>query len=439
MRYLPTERGAIAYQRFGSGARTIVWTSPPLVSIESRWSRPGASRLWEFLASLGTVVIFDYRGFGSSERLPLERVGDLDELVHDLGAAVDQLASSPTVLVATSVATLPAVAYAARHPGRLDRLVLLNAIAHAPQRDADDPEEAVREIGQLWGTGELMARAAGLTVEPSQRWAMGHNERIAATPDVAVAFTRASLRHDVSPLLGRLRLPTLVIHTGDIAAVTAEHSQEVASAIPGAMFLLRPSSFFNWGEWDGDIHQFLTGARPSTLVTRDLAAVLFTDIVSSTRTAAERGDGAWRQTLDGLDEFVHGVVREQRGRVVKQTGDGHLMEFARPGDALEAACRLVDTVQFLGVELRAGVHFGEIERRPDGDIGGLAVHLAARVAAQADAGEILVTRTVAELTVGDGRTYGPRGTPPLKGIPGQWPLLLLERDEHADRSGSSSA
>ncbi len=426
VRYLRTERGAIAYQRFGDGERTIVWTSPPTLSIESRWSLPGDLQLWDSLASLGTVVIFDYRGVGSSERLPLRQVGELDELCFDIGAVVAELASPPTVLIATTWATPAALAYAADNARHLDRMVLLNASARAP--DSLDPEEHVAMVIDNWGTGEVRARGTGMELEPSRRWTASQSERIVGTPDVAGALLRALLRHDVTSLLPKISVPTLVIHTGDIRAITPEHSEAVASAIPDATYLLRPSSFFNWGEWDSDIHEFITGTRPSTGATRDLAAVVFTDIVDSSRTASERGDTVWRDTLQRLDELVARVVNEERGRVVKQTGDGHLIEFARPGAALAAARQLIGNVGMLDVALRVGIHFGEIERRPDGDVGGIAVHLAARIAAEADAREILVSRTVAELTLGDGHTYTSRGTRTLKGIPGEWSILALDRE-----------
>lgn len=272
-----------------------------------------------------------------------------------------------------------------------------------------------------------MARESRSNLPSDGRW--GVTSEWAGTPDVIAAFTRASLRQDVTPLLERITLPTLVIYTGDLATVTPQHTKAVASGIPEATFLLRPSSSFNWGEWDSDIHEFITGARPPTGATRDLAAIVFTDIVDSSRAAAQRGDAMWRDVLGRLDEFVGRVVSEGRGRVVKQTGDGHLVEFARPGDALAVACRLVDDVRFLGVDLRVGIHFGEVEHRPEGDVGGLAVHLAARIAAEATAHEILVSRTVADLTIGDGRTYISRGEHSLKGIPGEWQILSLDRGE----------
>ena len=415
----------IAYQRFGSGDRTIVWSSPPLVSIETRWLRPGAARLWEFLSTIGTVVIFDFRGIGSSERLPRDRVGCLEEMCFDLGAVVTGFAGSTNALVGTGTATMAVVTYAVDHPETLDHLVLLNATADHPRRKEADA--AVREIAEHWGTGEALARAAKIELEASERWESGRGERSVATPDIAAAWTRRLLEQDVSGSLAGVRIPTLVIHTGDLAYITPEMSERVATAIPEASYLARPSSFFNWGEWGRDIQEFLTGSSEALGGHRDLTTVVFSDVVDSTAMAASTGDDAWRETLGQLDGVVDRAVTSCGGRVIKQTGDGHLMEFSRPGQALKAASRLVDDVRHIGVDIRVGIHFGEVERRPDGDIGGIAVHLAARIAANAQAGEVCVSRTVAELTAGDGRTFVDRGTPELKGIPGEWPLLALQR------------
>jgi len=203
-------------------------------------------------------------------------------------------------------------------------------------------------------------------------------------------------------------------------------SETVAAVIPGATFAVRQSTLFNWGEWDADLKRFITGDDTATVGQRELAAILFTDLVASTAHAAQVGDALWREKLALLDAFVVAETETHRGRVVKQTGDGHLVEFPRPADAVACAERLVSAMPNVGVRLRVGLHFGEVERRPSGDIGGIAVHLAARIAAHADAGEVLVSRTITELTIGDGRTYEDRGTPGLKGVPGSWQLFRLE-------------
>ena len=423
VRYLRTARGSIAYQGFGQGDRTIVFTGPPLISIETRWEAPTNVRLWELLASLGRVVLFDYRGFGVSEQLSVDRVGDLDELCFDLAAVASDVASSPTVVVATGGASIPAIWLAASRQVPLERMVLLNATATDPLEGAT--EEVISDVRERWGTGDVITKGAALPLDDLRRRNAARNERISASPAVAEAYFRALAHHDVRPLLPAVGVPTLVVHTGDTLRITPGMSEEVARGIPDAVYLVRPSSLFNWGEWDTDIKHFITGVHDDARGQRDLAAVVFTDVVASTEHAARVGDAAWRETIALLDSFVEREVAMQQGRVIKQTGDGHLVEFARPGDALACARRLVDGAPGVGVALRVGVHYGEVERRPSGDIGGIAVHLAARIAATAGSSEILVSRTVAELTAGDGRTYCDRGTAVLKGIPGEWQLLAL--------------
>ena len=420
--YLRTERGAIAYQAFGHGQRTIVWAKPPVISIDTQWELPGHIRLWEFVASLGRAVIFDFRGFGISEHLPLDRISDLEELSFDLGSIIEQLASPPTVLVATGAASVAAIALVAARPGVVERLVLLNAAASSPRRD-DNSDEMIRVLRERWGTGGVLTGAEGDPRDARRRQVAARTERISATPDVLEASVRATLRHDVRPLLAEVRIPTLVVYTGDIMNVTAEMTEEVARGIPGCLYFTRPSASFNWGEWDADIKRFVTGSDSDVGGQRELTALLFSDVVGSTDHAARVGDAMWRRTLDFLDAFVQRQVDLGHGRIVKQTGDGHLVEFARPGDALTVARQLLDGVPELGLELRVGVHYGEVERRPNGDVGGIAVHVAARIAALAGPHEILVSRTVADLTVGSGVAFSDRGPHRLKGVPGEWQIF----------------
>ena len=238
VRYLGTDRGAIAYQQFGEGDRTIVFTGPPLISIETRWDAPTNVRLWEFLASLGRVVLFDYRGFGVSEQVALERVGDLDELSFDLAAVIRELGSPPIVIVATGGAAMPAIRFAASRPIGLDRMVLLNATATDPLQGAT--EEIVADLRERWGTGEVLAQGAALPLDDLRRRNAARNERISASPAVAEAFFRAIARYDVRPFLAAVTAPTLVVHTGDSVRITPSMSEEVASGIPGAMYVVRP-------------------------------------------------------------------------------------------------------------------------------------------------------------------------------------------------------
>ena len=424
VRYLLTERGDIAYQSFGKGERSIIWTPPAWISIETRWEHAAELRLWEFLCSLGQVVLFDPRGFGVSEHLPLDRVGQLDEFCFDLSAVVDGLTRPPTVLIATATAALAAIQFVTTRPDAVERMVLLNAVAAAPRRGTAPAAQLAAETRKHWGAGERATRGLA-SMDDLRRRTAGRAERLGATPAVAEAAQLALLSQDVGPLLGQVAVPTLVVHTGDIPGFTAHMSEAVAGGIPGAIHISRPSVAFNWGDWDADLKHFITGADEDLGGRRDLAAVVFTDIVGSTEYAAAVGDSRWRETLGYLDTFVEREVTRRGGRVLKQTGDGHLLEFARPGDALDTAGRLVVGAAPFGFQLRVGVHYAEVERRPNGDIGGIGVHVAARIAALAGPGEVLVSRTVTELTAGSGHSYADRGAHSLKGMPGEWQLYAV--------------
>ena len=422
--YLRSERGAIAYQAFGEGTRSLVWTGPPIMSIATRWDRPANIRLWEFMSSLGRVTLFDYRGFGLSEHVDLERVADLDELLFDLTAIVRDVAGPPVVLIGTGASAPAAIAFTAENADAVEKLVLLNpANRWDPGVAAPDIESIVVSARERWGTGEVLSRTQAHE-DPDLRLA-ALTEQMSATPEVAAAYVRAMRTRDVSHLLGQIAVPTLAVHTGDVVHVTPAMVEQVASAIPRAAYISRPSSLFNWGEWDSDLKRFITGDPTATLGRRELAAILFTDVVGSTVHAAQIGDAKWREQLALLDAFVAAEAGTHQGRLVKQTGDGHLIEFGRPADALSCAERLVSAGPDVGIRLRVGLHFGEVERRPGGDIGGIAVHLAARIASEAAGSEVLVSRTVAEVTAGDGRRYEGRGFPQLKGVPGEWQVFRL--------------
>ena len=421
--YVRTDRGAIAVHRSGAGDRTIIYTSTPLVSIETKFDNPAVLRMREFLDSLGQVVAFDFLGFGISDQLSLDRVAQLDEMAADINAIVDACSPSLPILVATVGSTMPAIMFLAENPGAVERAVLLN-----PSARSVDVAEAPEERARKWGTGAfLLGAVKPELLSEAQRRQAGRAERIGASP--RVAETWHARRHDVSGLLAAVRTPTLVVNTGDIPLINPEMSNEVAAGIPGATYLAGQSTLFSWGDWESEVRAFITGGSQQATGWRDLASVLFSDVVGSTEHAARIGDGKWKELLGCLDSFVEREALKHQGRVVKQTGDGHLLEFPRPGDAVAAAEAIVVGASSLGVEMRVGVHYGEVERRPTGDLGGIGVHIAARVASLANEREVLVSRTVTEVTAGSGHSYINRGTHHLRGVPGEWPLFGLEIEE----------
>lgn len=425
--YVHTERGSIAYQVFGEGDIDILLLNAWVQSIDASWDTAVDLRRWEFFAALGRVVMLDHRGFGSSDPLPLDRVGQLEEMSFDLEAVLDAVGIEQATVVADSPSGgYGALRLAVDHPGRVARLVLLN-----PRRAGGNAapfaslEELAERTRRRWGLvlGGLGTQARFRShLEPA---CVARYHRLAASPGVAAAMAVAMARTDVTPLLPRVTAPTLVVHTGDIVGVPAEESAAVAAAIPRARFLEAESISFYWGAWAEEIASFLTG-KPWDQGRREVAAVAFTDVVGSTEYASSFGDREWKRILAFLDGTVERQATRGGGAVVKQTGDGHLLAFPRPSDALEVVRVIVKEAPGLGVHLRAGVHFGEVERRPNGDLGGLGVHVCARVSALAGPDEVLVTRTVAEMAAGGGWAFSEQGEHALRGVPERWQLLRLE-------------
>jgi class 3 adenylate cyclase len=328
--------------------------------------------------------------------------------------------------------------FAATHPDRCDHLVLYAAFARAqwaPDYDWTWTEEERAERHELilanWGQG-LMAGpiAQNRQNDPAfMEWA-GRLERLAASPATAARILDLIGQFDVRHVLPSIRVPTLVMHRPDDGFLDVRHSRYMAENIPGARlveFEGVDDHLFSMGDPDallGEIEEFLTGRRHEREPDRMLATVLFTDICRSTERAAEMGDSAWRTLLTRHDELVRRELARHRGREVKHTGDGFLATFDGPARGLRCAAAISEGVQSLGIGVRAGVHTGELEVR-NGDVGGLAVHIGARVMAQAQEHEVLASGTVKDLVVGSGLDFRDRGTHELRGVPGEWRLFAV--------------
>jgi class 3 adenylate cyclase len=327
--------------------------------------------------------------------------------------------------------------FAAAHPERVSSLVLIEGFARI-LRDVDYPcgmTPAALDAGtdayvEQYGTGENLVFFAPSRADDRQfrQW-WGRCERLANGPAGAGLYWRELARRDLRSVLPALRMPTLVLHRRGDLFCRVEHGRYLAANIAGATFKEVDGEdhlFFvgDAGRLLDEIELFLTGATESSDTDRMLASVLFTDIVASTDRAVQLGDRHWRQLLDRHDDLAHGVVGRFRGRVVKTTGDGVLATFDGPARAIRCACVLRDEARSLGLELRSGIHTGEIERRGD-DVGGIAVHLASRVQSKAAPGEVVVSRTVTDLVAGSGIRFDDRGEHHLKGIPGPWRLFSV--------------
>jgi class 3 adenylate cyclase/pimeloyl-ACP methyl ester carboxylesterase len=428
-RFVSVGRDRVAFLVFGEGTVDALNLRGWLGSIDSVWEHPGHLRIWRSVNAFLRTCILDHRGLGVSDSLPPSRLGDLDDRVADVEAVLDAISAERVVVLGEFDGAATAIKFAVEHPDRVDKLVLMNGYAkgtagdgyvHGPR--AEQVDRTAEWVRMAWGTGEVLAFAAPALA--GDREFAARFERVAARPGAAAALMRNLAAIDVRSYLDRVTVPTLVLYSGDITTVSIAQSMHLAEHIPGARFVEGTSGSFYWGEGLGDELASFLGFDDPTLAERELLTVLFTDAVDSTQTIVASGDVTWRRTLDYLDDLVQERVQRFNGHVIKQTGDGHLIEFTRPGDAVSAGIALCRDAPTLGLALRAGVHMGEVERRNE-DLGGLTVNIAARIAALAGAGEVLVSRTVAELLGGTDFTLSDRGEHALKGIPVAWTVFAV--------------
>ncbi len=396
--------------------------------IEVFWEEPSVARYLRRLASFSRLIVFDKRGVGMSDRI--QGVPTLEERMDDVRAVMDAVESSRAALFGMSEGAAIAAMFAATYPQRVSSLVLLGAAMRywAPTEvDFDDPD-VIAYIDEHFGDGFSLDTGAP-SVANDQRiraWA-GRVERFGMTPTSFRALLKMNLSLDARSVLPAVSVPTLVVHRSGEQLVAADQGRETAELVPDARYVELPGSdhlpYFDDPETTlGLIEEFVTGQRHAPEPDRVLATVMFTDIVDSTGHTSRLGDRRWKDLLGDYDAVVDRHLGEYRGQLVKTTGDGSVATFDGPGRAVECATAIRDDAQRLGIEIRTGLHTGEIELRPD-DITGLAVVIAQRISAQAQADEILVSSTVRDLTIGSTITYEQRGEYELKGVPGIWTIL----------------
>lgn len=422
----------VAYQAFGDGPINLVLVPGFVSNVENYWDQPDLARFLTRLASYARVVTFDKRGTGGSDRV--SELPGLDVRMDDLRAVMDAAGIEQAALLGISEGAPLSILFAATYPHRCRALVLYGSFSRFSYWFATDEALAAffGYVEKAWGTGGSIQKFAPSRANDAafQRW-WGRNERLGASPAAVTALMRMNSQIEIDGVLPAVRVPTLVIHrTGD-QVVNIAGGRDVAAKIPGARLAEFPGSdhLFYVGENADDIsdaiEEFLTGARGSAVADRVLATVLFTDIVGSTEKAASLGDRRWRALLDDHHAMVRGILTRFRGHEVKTTGDGFLATFDGPARGVRCARAIADEVRSLGIDIRAGLHTGECEIIGD-DVGGIAVHIGARVAALAGAGEVLVSSTVKDLVAGSGLRFGSRGVTPLKGVPGEWQIFAAE-------------
>jgi pimeloyl-ACP methyl ester carboxylesterase len=429
----------IAYQVVGDGPRDLVFVPGWVSNIEVFWDEPHMASYLSRLASFARLIIFDKRGTGLSDRVPVTDMPSLETRMDDVRAVMDAVRSSRAALLGSSEGGAMCTLFAATYPERTTALILAGSFARrvwapdypwGPTRDEWDRfiETSVRD----WGTAVgLDVRAPSLASEPRFREWWARYLRLGASPTAAEALFRMNGDIDIRHVLPAIRVPTLILHRRGDRAMPVGGSRYMAEKIPGSRYVeLDGGDHLPFvGDMDAlvdEIEEFLTGVRRGPEPDRVLATVLFTDIVDATRKAAELGDRRWRELLGAH----HAAVREQlahfRGREIDTAGDGFVAAFDGPARGVRAACAAADSVARLGLEIRAGLHTGECEVM-GAKLGGIAVHIGARVAALAKGGEVLVSGTVRDLVAGSGLQFAERGVHALKGVPGEWRLYAVDR------------
>ena len=433
-RYAKSGDLSIAYAAYGDGPDLVV--APGFIShLEVTREEPALAHFYDRLATFRRVITFDKRGTGLSD--PVPDAPSLEENVEDLRAVMDAAGSERADVVGVSEGGAMAALFAAVDPERTRSLVLYGTFARvlwAPDYPWGVSAELHAQLLELaearWGDGVgLSAWAPSCADDVRMRAWWARFQRTAASPGMAHKVLALYPQIDIRAALGTIGVPTLVLHRRDDRMVNVAMGRYLAEHIPGAKLVeLDGADHLFWvGDADAildEIEEFLTGVRRGPEPDRVLATVLFTDLVGSTEHAVELGDTRWRYLLESHQAQVRRQLERFRGREIKTTGDGFLATFDGPARAIRCAQAVVDQSRGLGLETRAGVHTGECELIGD-DVGGIAVHIAARVAALAEAGEVLVSSTVRDLVAGSGLTFADRGVHALKGVPDEWRLFAV--------------
>jgi class 3 adenylate cyclase len=437
-RYAKSGDVNIAYQVVGSGPLDLVLVPGWVSHVECCWEEPGFARFLRSLASFSRLILFDKRGTGLSDRVANDALPTLEERMDDLRVVMDEVKSERAALLGISEGGSMCALFAATYPERTTALVTYGGFARWI-RETDYPwaltreqhEAALEVFSKKWGkpVGLHVLAPSVADDERFRNW-FAKALRLGASPGAAAALYRMNIEVDIRHLLPTIRVPTLILHRKDDKLMDIGGSRYLAKSIPDAKYVeLAGVDHLAWvGDVDslvGEIQEFLTGVRQRHEIDRVLATVMFIDVVGSTEHAATLGDRSWRDVLESYHACVRQELNRFRGQEVDTAGDGFFASFDGPARGIRCACAIRDAVTSLGINIRAGLHTGECEVMGE-KIGGIAVHLGARVAAKAQSGEVLVSNTVKDLVAGSGLRFTDRGVHTLKGIPGEWRLFSAQ-------------
>jgi len=436
IRYAKSGDVHIAYRIFGDGPRDIVLVPGSVSHVELYWEFPPNRHLINRLSSFARLIVFDKRGQGLSDRVGEQT---LEERTGDVLAVMDAAGSERATIFGWSEGGAMSLMLAATYPERTSGLVLFGSYASMRTEPWKIPpavfDAVLERLERRWGRGFLVATNAPSRIDDEAyvRW-WAQLERASASPGGIIALFRANYDIDVHHILPSIRVPTLIFHrTGD-SLVPVAAGRYIAEHIPGAAYVELPGEDHLIQAMDIEIlddlldrvEEFLTGSRQRPEPDRMLATLMLNDIVGSTERAVELGDRRWKELLTSYYALVRGELQAFRGREVVTTGDGVLAAFDGPARAIRCATSIRNRARGLGIRIRTGLHTGECEIIDEDNVGGIAVHIAARVAAAAQADEIIVSSTVKDLVAGSRLEFADRGTKQLKGVPGEWRLYAVE-------------
>lgn len=421
----------IAYQVYGEGPLDLVFVPAMVSHLEHQWEEPLQASFFHNLASFSRLIRFDKRGQGLSDRV--ERMPTIEERIDDIRAVMDATRSERATILTLSEGGAMGIVFAASNPDRVSNLILWNTFQGRypggdERRRQQIMEAMLLQFEEEWGMGSLVKFfAPSAAVDSGFREWWGRFERLSMSPGAAVEALRVNFEIDVNDILPLVRVPTLVVrHDGD--PLPREFHCHIADQIPNAHYVELPGDdHYSWRDTDRltqEIQEFVTGERIIPETDRILATILLTDIVQSTDRVAELGDHKWRELLNRHDALVEREIKRFRGHLVDKTGDGILATFDGPARGIHCATAIIESVNAVGLEVRAGLHTGEVEIRGD-RLAGIAIHIASRISNQANPNEVLVSSTVKDIVAGSGITFTNQGNHVLKGVPEEWRLFAV--------------